>query len=152
MTVHQRRAHFSDLGYQFLLLTCCTLIFLCLQTLGMKRENIFVKSFPHKFSVYQQNGYFVFVTMHIPCILADWDSLLLQPTVCFLRLIFFASMTSPNTFIKSKTSKYHCSFFAFSFFFFFQVPVIACGGEDNRLHIFTEKDNNLKVKKKQQYE
>ena len=29
--------------------------------------------------------------------------------------------------------------------------MIACGGEDNRLHIITEKDNNLKVKRKQQY-
>ncbi|XP_074610672.1 elongator complex protein 2-like [Acropora palmata] len=29
------------------------------------------------------------------------------------------------------------------------VPVIACGGEDNRLHIFTLKDNNLKFSKVQ---
>ena len=115
MTVHQRRAYFSDLGYQFLLFTCCTLIFLCLPTLGMKRENIFDKSFPHKFSFFQQHGYFVFVTMHN--LLADWDSLLLQPTVYFLCLIFLVSITSPNTFIKS--SIYHCSFFAFSFFFVF---------------------------------
>ena len=111
-------------------------------TLGMRGENIFDKSFSFFF---RRRGYFI-----LPGILADWDwdSLLLQLIVYFLCLIFPVLMTSPNTFINCKSSIYHCSFSAFSFSL---APVIACGGEDNRLHIFTEKDNNLKVKRKQQY-